>query len=120
MTSTVREESLAIAAVVSMLLVSAGCPVVPSTSVETTIDFLSSSDALVGSTGKVRVELLEPASETAVIMLRSSNPAVASVPESVTIGRGSAVAEVAYQALATGVAQIEATLGESVSTTFID
>lgn len=106
----------------TLLAAFAGCPVggggggLP----DNGVDFLDSTDAVLGSTGRVRIFLLNPASGNTDVELTSSNPAVVQVPGSVTVAAGSIFADVEYSALSLGTVQITGTLDGTSDSVFVD
>jgi hypothetical protein len=106
----------------TLLAAFAGCPVggggggLP----DNGVDFLDSTDAVLGSTGRVRIFLLNPASGDTKVQLTSSNPAVVQVPGSVTVAASSIFADVEYSALSLGTVQITGTLDGTSDSVFVD
>jgi hypothetical protein len=83
----------------------------------TTIDYLTTSDAILGGEGRLRVTLVDPVLVDTVVSLASSVPSIVAVPETATIPAGSDNVEVAFSGLTVGHAQITVTLDDSSQST---
>ena len=80
------------------------------------LDYLNTSDAVVGGKGKVRVLLVNPASGDTSVALTSSDPSILTVPATVTVPNGHLTADAEYSALAAGDSLITASVGGALST----
>lgn len=107
-----------------LLLTGQGCPApdpgdtpLPGS---TTIRSLEVTDAVAGATGRIRVTLVDPVSSDTSVTLAGSNPAVADVPVTLTIPRGSASGTADYSAIAAGIATVTASLGASSASARVD
>lgn len=75
------------------------------------LDYIEISDAVVGQKGKIRVLLANPTSGDTSVALSSSDPAIITVPASVTVPSGRLTADAEYDAMAPGTALVMASLG---------
>ncbi|MEO7731818.1 MAG: hypothetical protein ABIY55_12650, partial [Kofleriaceae bacterium] len=81
------------------------------------------SGAVMGQEGKLRVTFSNPVGAATDVMLSSESPATATVPDHVTVAAGAVSADIAYTAIAPGLAVFRATAGDdaqSTTTTVVD
>src|SRR5579884_4113548 len=63
---------------------------------------IDASGAVMGQQGRLRVSLTNPANKSTDIMLTSSNPAIATIPDHVTVPYGAASADVMFTGVSSG------------------
>jgi hypothetical protein len=102
--------------VAALFLLAACSPGTPIAVVPGSLVGLAVSDAEVGKQGRLRIELENPAGSITEVTLVAAVPAVAKLPDKVTIPQGALTAEVSYDAASLGTTSVSATLGDATVT----